>query len=116
MIHIVDLNFREQEKSIASFILETAKGPIVIETGPYSTISKIQDALSSMGYRMSDVKHVFLTHIHLDHAGAAWAFAKEGATVYVHPLGYKHLADPSKLMGSAKRIYGDLLDILGGRM
>src|SRR5262249_13735426 len=58
----------------------------------------------------------FLTHIHLDHAGAAWAMAEMGANIYVHPRGYAHLADPSKLMASAKRLYQDQMDALWGTM
>ncbi len=61
------------------------------------------------------MKHVFLSHIHLDHAGAAWRFAELGATIYVHPRGAPHLLDPRKLVESATRIFGDDMERLWGR-
>ena len=115
MIHVLDLHFKV-ESAIASFLVETSEGPILIETGPHSTFEFLKKGLEKHGYQPSDVKHVFLTHIHFDHAGAAWAFAETGAKVYVHPFGYKHLLDPSKLYNSAKRIYGDEMETLWGDM
>ncbi len=58
--------------------------------------------------------HVFLTHIHLDHAGAADALAQEGAQIFVHPVGAPHMLNPEKLLASATRIYGDLMQPLWG--
>ena len=58
---------------------------------------------------------MFLSHIHFDHAGAAWRFAKLGATIYVHPRGAPHLIDPTKLIDSATRIYGDEMEKLWGQ-
>ena len=68
------------------------------------------------GFSPNDVRQVFLSHIHLDHAGAAWHFAEVGATIHVHPRGAKHLLDPSRLMESATRIFGDEMDRLWGKM
>ena len=61
------------------------------------------------------MRHVFLSHIHFDHAGAAWRFA-ETATVYVHPRGAAHLIDPTKLVESATRIFGDDMERLWGKI
>ena len=105
MIHILDLKFLDNDLTIAAFLVETSEGPILIETGPHSTFQQLSSEIQRVGFQVEDVKHVFLTHIHLDHAGAAWAFAEMGATIYVHPFGYKHLQNPVKLMESAKRIY-----------
>lgn len=116
MVNILDLGFQGKKETIASFLLETTEGPILIETGPYSTINKLKKGLKKHGYAMSDVKHVFITHVHFDHAGAAWAFAQNGATIYVHPEGKKHLKNPEKLYNSAKRIYGDKMEELWGAM
>jgi len=116
MTHIIDTQFLGLEQTIAAFLIESSVGPILIETGPYSTFGRLEQIVQQKGYAMSDIQHVFLTHIHLDHAGAAWAFAEQGANIYVHPFGCKHLADPSKLMGSAKRIYKEHMDCLWGRM
>jgi len=101
---------------IASFLLETEGGPVLLETGPESRFSVLLDGLNKLGYAASDIKHVFVTHIHLDHAGAAWRFAELGATIYVHPKGAPHLIDPSKLWASATRIYGDQMEELWGNM
>ena len=116
MIHILDLKFLDNDLTIAAFLVETSEGPILIETGPHSTFEQLSHEIQRVGFQVEDVKHVFLTHIHLDHAGAAWAFAKMGATIYVHPFGYKHLQNPVKLMESAKRIYQDQMDRLWGEM
>ncbi|RIH88522.1 quinoprotein relay system zinc metallohydrolase 1 [Calidithermus terrae] len=115
MIHTLDLLDRAP-RVIASFLLETPEGPAVFETGPESRFETLARALREKGYAPQDVRHVFVTHIHLDHAGAAWRFAEHGATVYVHPKGAPHLTDPSKLWASAARIYGDQMEALWGRM
>ncbi len=116
MIQVIDLNFLKASNAIAAFLIETSVGPILVETGPYSTFPELKKHLADKGYQVSDIKHVFLSHIHLDHAGAAWAFAEAGAFIHVHPKGIRHLADPSKLMDSATRIYGDMMDSLWGVM
>lgn len=116
MYHIIDLHFQDYEHAIAAFLIESSEGPILIETGPYSTFESLKSGLKKHNYRPEDVKHVFLSHIHFDHAGAAWAFAKHGADIYLHPFGYKHMHDPSKLVASATMIYGDQMDILWGKM
>ena len=116
MYKTVDLKFLGLDDSIAAFLIESNDGPILIECGPYSTFSSLETSLQSMGYQTSDVKHVLLSHIHFDHAGAAWAFAKSGASIYLHPFGANHMHDPSKLVGSASMIYGDMMDQLWGKM
>ena len=112
-------SFLSYENTIASFLIKgkTAdQGDILIETGPYTTWDALTAALRRCGSSPEQVRHVFLTHIHLDHAGAAWAFAEKGAQVYVHPLGVAHLNDPSKLISSATRIYGADMDRLWGAL
>ena len=116
MVHLLDLNFQELPHTIGSFLLFTDSGPALIEAGPYSTFPALQQQLSLHGLSTSDIRHVFLSHIHLDHAGAAWALAKTGATIYVHPFGAKHLMQPERLISSARRIYKDQMDILWGDM
>ncbi len=116
MLHTIDLRFQNQTETIAAFLLETDKGPVLFETGPYSTYPHLLEGLKEKGYKPGDLAGVFVTHIHLDHAGASWALAREGCTIYVHPFGYNHLLDPSKLMESARRIYKDDMDKLWGDM
>jgi len=116
MIKVIDLDFLGLDEAIASFLIETTEGLVLIESGPYSTFKNLEVKLANENYRIEDVKHVLLTHIHLDHAGAAWAFAEKGAKIYVHPFGYKHLNDPTKLINSAKRIYQEDMDRLWSDM
>lgn len=114
-INIIDLNFQQVPESIGAFILEGTDGIVLIESGPHSTLPVLREQLEHKGIRLKDISHILLTHIHLDHAGAAWAIVKESdAEVFVHPRGEKHLLDPSKLLASAKRIYQDQMDILWG--
>ena len=115
-MHILDLHFLNREQTIAAFLLETDEGLVLLETGPHSTFPKLKKEIENLGFHLEDINHVFLTHIHLDHGGAAWVFADLGATIYVHPFGAPHLSKPEKLLESAKRIYQDQMDSLWGEM
>jgi glyoxylase-like metal-dependent hydrolase (beta-lactamase superfamily II) len=116
-IHTLDLHFLDVSDSIAAFAIERPDDSIVlIECGPYSTWPALCNALKTKGLDVKNVQHVLLSHIHFDHAGAAWALAEQGATVYVHPVGLPHLAAPEKLYNSARQIYGEHMDELWGRM
>jgi glyoxylase-like metal-dependent hydrolase (beta-lactamase superfamily II) len=115
-IHTLDLVFLGLEHSIAVFVVETSTGPVLLECGPASTLPHLKVALQEKAWQISDFQHVFLTHIHFDHAGAAWALAENGAKIYVHPKGLPHLAAPEKLYNSARMIYGDSMDRLWGPM
>lgn len=113
-IHTIDLNFQGATDCIASYLVEGAAGMALIETGPGSTLSRLRERLSELGFRPKDIQHVLVTHIHFDHAGAAGWWAQQGATVYVHYFGAKHLINPERLIASASRIYGDQMDSLWG--
>lgn len=115
-IHIIDLNFLDENQTIAAFLIETIKGPILIETGPESTWDQLKKGINRHGYQLTDIQHVLLTHIHFDHAGAAWKLAASGANIYVHPAGLPHLASPEKLWKSAAQIYGEDMERLWGKM
>lgn len=116
MLHILDLHFLNYEHAIAAFLVESSEGPVLVETGPYSTISHLEAGLQAHGYALKEVQHVLLSHIHFDHAGAAWALARQGAKIYLHPFGFEHMKDPSKLVASATQIYGDQMEALWGKM
>jgi glyoxylase-like metal-dependent hydrolase (beta-lactamase superfamily II) len=117
MIHTLDLHFLGQSKVIASFLIDCGNNTLaLVESGPHSTFERLKQEVKRLGFAIENIQHVFLTHIHLDHAGAAWALAAQGARIYVHPFGAPHLIDPSRLMDSAKRIYLDLMDKLWGQM
>ena len=110
----LDLNFQGRKQAIASYLLPHSTGVVLVECGPGSTLPALQAALAERGYTPRNVTHVLLTHIHLDHAGAAGWLACQGAEVYVHPVGAPHLLNPERLLTSAARIYGDKMDALWG--
>ena len=112
----LDLNFQGKSEAIASYLIPHSAGAILIESGPGTTRAALEAGLAANGLSIQDVTHLLLTHIHLDHAGAAGWVARQGAEVYVHPVGAPHLLNPEKLLASAGRIYGDKMDILWGEM
>ncbi len=112
----LDLNFQGKTEAIASYLIPHSSGAILIESGPGTTQAALQAGLAVNGFAVSDVTHVLLTHIHLDHAGAAGWLARQGAEIYVHPVGAPHLLNPEKLLASAGRIYGDKMEMLWGEM
>jgi glyoxylase-like metal-dependent hydrolase (beta-lactamase superfamily II) len=114
-ITALDLNFLSLPDTIASYLIEGPTGYVLVETGPASTLPALKERLADHGLSTADIKHILVTHIHLDHAGAAGWLAQEGATIYVHEVGAPHLIDPSKLLISAGRIYGDRMDELWGQ-
>lgn len=116
MIHILDTRHLGRAGIIASTALETDEGLVLFDTGPESTFENLAAELRKIRFAAEDVRHVFLSHIHFDHAGAAWRFAELGATIYVHPRGAPHLIDPAKLIASATRLYGDDMERLWGRL
>lgn len=115
---LLDTKHTGTEGKLGVYILPGANGKFsLIETGPASTLTTIKEGISEAGFKLSNLEAILVTHIHLDHAGAAGALAAEtGASVYVHERGAKHMHDPSRLMESATRIYGDMMDFLWGSM
>ncbi|MGH2522784.1 MAG: MBL fold metallo-hydrolase [Anaerolineales bacterium] len=113
-IHTLDLRFQNAPEAIAAFLVIGPGGPVLVETGPGSTLATLQRELSRHGVAPADMRDVLVTHIHLDHAGAAGWWAQQGARVQVHHLGAPHLIEPGKLLASAQRIYGDKMHSLWG--
>lgn len=110
----IDLNFQGKTQAIASYLIRQGDAVVLIESGPGSTRSALEAGLAKEGLSPRDVSHVLLTHIHLDHAGAAGWLSRQGADIYVHPIGAPHMLNPEKLIASAARIYGDRMDTLWG--
>lgn len=110
----LDLNFQGRPHAIASYLIRHNDGAVLIESGPGSTLPALQAALAKEGLSPHDITHVLLTHIHLDHAGAAGWMAQQGAKIYVHPVGAPHMLQPDRLIASAARIYGDRMQSLWG--
>ena len=115
-IEVLDLEYQGIPEYIASFLVHGPDGLVLVETGPGSTLPVLLARLADRGLDASDIGDVLLTHIHLDHSGAAGWFAQQGATVHVHEFGVRHLVDPSKLIQSATRIYGDQMHKLWGEI
>lgn len=113
---LLDLDFQGAPGVVAAYLITGPFGHTLIETGPGSTIGALERAIASTGERLQDVTQLLVTHIHLDHAGAAGSLLRRlpDARLFVHPLGAPHMIDPSKLLGSATRIYGDRMDALWG--
>jgi len=113
----IDTRLGGWENVTAGYLIEGPE-PVLVETGSQTSLDALLAALGDRGVGPSDLAAVVVTHIHLDHAGAVGdvAAAFPGATVHVHQKGARHLADPSRLIASAARVYGDLLDSLYGRL
>ena len=105
------------ERVTAGYLIDGPE-PVLIETGSQSSVPVLLAALEKVGVGPDDLAGIAVTHIHLDHAGGVGDVARAfpSATVYVHEKGARHLADPSRLIDSAARVYGPLLDSLYGRM
>jgi glyoxylase-like metal-dependent hydrolase (beta-lactamase superfamily II) len=105
------------ERVTAGYLL-TGDAPVLVETGSQSSVSTLLEALASIGVDAGDLAGVAVTHIHLDHAGGVGDVARAfpSATVYVHEKGARHLVDPARLVDSAAKVYGPLLDSLYGRL
>jgi glyoxylase-like metal-dependent hydrolase (beta-lactamase superfamily II) len=105
------------QRITAGYLIEGPE-PVLVETGSQSSVPVLLRALDRLGLGPSDLSAVVVTHIHLDHAGGVGDVARAfpAATVHVHEKGARHLADPTRLVSSAARVYGELLDSLYGRL
>jgi glyoxylase-like metal-dependent hydrolase (beta-lactamase superfamily II) len=103
---------------VACYLLETNDGPALFDCGPTSTIPHLKAGLAERGVDLMDIRHLLLSHIHLDHAGAAGVLVRQNPWLQVHvsEIGAPHLVDPSKLDASARRLYGDAFDELWGEL
>jgi glyoxylase-like metal-dependent hydrolase (beta-lactamase superfamily II) len=112
----IDLNFLGRPHAIAAGVVSGAGSLALVDPGPTSCLETLELGLQAQGLRLADVTHLLLTHIHLDHAGAAGTILRRHPriTVYVHERGAPHLVDPAKLLASATRLYGDQMDRLWG--
>ena len=113
---IVDLHHQGLPSIIGVGVLELDDGVALVDPGPEARLDALGAGLAEMGHSLQSVHAVLLTHIHLDHATAAGAIVRQAprARVYVHALGAPHMADPSRLLASAGRIYGDRMAALWG--
>ena len=103
---------------VACYILETEDGPALFDCGPTTTIPHLKAGLAERSLDLMDIRHLLLSHIHLDHAGAAGVLVRQNPWLQVHlsEVGAPHMVDPSKLDASARRLYGDAFDELWGEV
>jgi len=115
---VVDLRFLGRAGRIAAGAIRTPAGALVVDPGPTSCLPRLIDGLAQDGITPQDLHGLLLTHIHLDHAGAAGTLVRQypHVKVYVHGRGAPHLVDPTKLLASATRLYGDEMDALWGEL
>ncbi len=115
---IIDLYHQGQRAIIGVGVLALPDGGIaLVDPGPEARLPSLRAGLEALGHTLGDIRAILLTHIHLDHATATGAILREapGAFAYVHSLGSPHMVDPSRLLASAGRIYGDAMGTLWGR-
>ncbi len=115
-IRLVDVMHLGKPHVIAAGVLDVGSGLAIVDPGPESSLGNLAAALERGGRRLQDVQCLLLTHIHLDHAGATGAIVRRhpAVAVYVHERGAPHLADPSRLLDSAGRLYGADMQRLWG--
>ena len=97
---------------IGTAVLLGPSGLTLVDPGPTSCLPALEGALGELGHRLDEVRTLLLTHIHLDHAGATGTILQRvpSAIAYVHERGARHMADPTKLLASATRLYGVNMD------
>jgi glyoxylase-like metal-dependent hydrolase (beta-lactamase superfamily II) len=117
-LHPIDLRFGGFDRAIGVYLLDSPSGPLLFDCGPSSTLPRLEEGLREAGVELGDIRHLLLSHIHLDHAGAVGAIVREhpGLTVWVSEIGAPHLVDPSRLERSARRLYGEAFDELWGEL
>jgi glyoxylase-like metal-dependent hydrolase (beta-lactamase superfamily II) len=113
-IHLIDLELAGIENSIASYILK-GKNTAIIETGPASTVQNLLSGLKGLDVKPEEVAYVAVSHIHLDHAGAAGTLLKylPKAKLIVHRRGTPHVVDPEKLWTQAREVLGNIAELYG---
>jgi glyoxylase-like metal-dependent hydrolase (beta-lactamase superfamily II) len=114
----IDLFHTGAARTVGAYLVDTSEGLSLFDCGPASCIPALKAGLAERGHELGDVKHLLLSHIHLDHAGAAGVLVREHPEliVWVSEIGAPHLVDPTRLERSARRLYGDTFDALWGEL
>ena len=118
MLEPIDLHHQGHARTIASYLVDTDDGLALFDCGPASTMTSLKEGLAERGVELSDIRHLLLSHIHLDHAGAAGSLVRDHPALQVHVsgVGAPHLVAPERLERSARRLYGDTFDTLWGEL
>lgn len=115
---VLDVCFQGEPGVVACGLLPGSSGIALVDPGPASSLAGLGAALSGLGYSLADVQAILVTHIHLDHSGAAGVIVRRypAVQVYVHERGAPHVVNPGRLLQSATRIYGDRMEQLWGEV
>jgi glyoxylase-like metal-dependent hydrolase (beta-lactamase superfamily II) len=113
---MIDLQFLGKPNILSAYLFAGQDRLALVETGPVTTLPALRAGVESVGYALTELTDVYLTHIHLDHAGASGYLVQEApnATIHVHSSGVPHLIDPARLWRSATHVYGDRMEMLWG--
>lgn len=113
---LIDVNYLGNPQVIAACLMEGQGSAAIVDPGPTSAVTTLRSELDQLGVGVKGIDAILLTHIHLDHAGATGTLVKENPRirVYVHERGAPKMIDPTKLLDSARRLYGDQMDRLWG--
>ncbi len=114
----ISLPFLGEHEIVGSYLLARENELAIIDPGPASTVEALLASIREVGFDPQEVTHILDTHIHLDHAGATGTLVRlmPQAQVYAHSKGTPHLIDPSKVVASASRIYGERMQMLWGEI
>jgi glyoxylase-like metal-dependent hydrolase (beta-lactamase superfamily II) len=117
-VELIDLQFLGYPLAIAAYLLDDGTDAALVEVGPTSTAQTLLREVLARGVPLERIRHLIVTHIHLDHAGAlGWLLQRlPNAVAYVHPVGAPHMVDPSRLLASASRLYGEMMEQLWGEV
>jgi glyoxylase-like metal-dependent hydrolase (beta-lactamase superfamily II) len=116
-VHLIDTQMGGYDGITAAYLIR-ADRPALVETGAARSAELVVAALADLGVAAEDLATIVVTHIHLDHAGGVGdlAAAFPRAEVVVHERGARHLVSPERLLRSARRVYGDVLDTVFGEL
>jgi glyoxylase-like metal-dependent hydrolase (beta-lactamase superfamily II) len=118
MFELLDLHFLGEEQLFCTYLLDLEDGLALVDPGPQTTLPALESGLAELGVTVGDLRQLLITHIHLDHAGACGALvaANPRLRVHVSERGAPHLVRPERLERSARRLYGDMFDVLWGEV
>lgn len=116
-IHLIDLEHLDLPGAIGTYLVEGPE-PGLVDPGPATSLPRLRSELEARGIGAGDLRHLYLTHVHLDHAGCSGHLAREhpGLTVHVHAAGAPHMVDPQRLVASTRRTFGEAHDRLWGEV
>jgi len=118
-MNVEPIDLHHQEAGVVGcYLLDTEDGPALFDCGPATSVAYLKAGLAERGFDLTEVRHLLLSHIHLDHAGAAGVLVRENPWLQVHvsAIGAPHVVDPTKLEASARRLYGNAFDALWGEL